>query len=159
MAEYPLLFRITHSVRSDAFEALLVADGRALMAFEDGEWWCHGVEPGGMTENGAGPLVAFERFLLTFRHALDDLAEECGSYEEFQRDARMLFSTDAADESRWNGALAALRDGMEIEEPFRDMQRIRPRPSVLTIEKLLSFANAPMKRADVSDAPALPLAA
>ena len=69
MQSYPILFRITHAVRCERFEALVTTEGRALMAFEDDEWWCHGVEPGGMTEHGDGPLVAYEAFRLSFRQA------------------------------------------------------------------------------------------
>ena len=159
MADYPILFRITQVVRCAKFEALAVTEGRTLMAFEDGEWWCHGVEPGSVTENGDGPLIAFERFRLSFRHALDDLAEESDSFEAFQRDARMLFSTDAIEEERWNAAVESLRGGAEIEEPFRDMQRMPPRTSTMTIKLLVSYASAPLSSAAGSESIALPLAA
>jgi hypothetical protein len=159
VADYPLLFRIAHVVRCEKFEALIVTEGRALMALEEGDWWCHGVEPGGLTENGEGPLVAFERFRLSLRHVLEDLSEESGSLEEFQRDARMFFSTDAVEEARWNEALRGLRSAAQIEEPFRDMERVPPRPSVMTIEMLASFANAPMRKATEVESVALPLAA
>ena len=79
---YPILFRITHAVRCEQFEALVTTEGRALMAFEDDEWWCHGVEPGGITEHGDGPLVAYEAFRLSIRHVLDDLAEESASADQ-----------------------------------------------------------------------------
>ena len=144
MPDYPLLFRTTHAVRSGAFEARVTVDGRVLMAREDREWWCHGVDPGGMTENGDGPAVAYERFRLTFRQALDDLAEEADTYEAFQRDVRALFSTDGAEEARWFRALEELRRGAGIAEPFRGLSRTPPRPSVITTVLLKAYAGAPL---------------
>ena len=159
MADYPLLFRITHAVRCASFEAIVVTDGRALMRVEDGEWWCHGVEPGGLTENGVAPIVAYEKFRTSFRHVLDDLAEESPSFEAFQRDARTFFSVDAVEEERWRNALYALRDGMEVEEPFRDMERIRPRPSVMCFKNLVEYKDGPMSMSSEADMVKLPEAA
>ena len=90
MPDYPLLFRTTHAVRSGAFEARVTVDGRVLMAREDREWWCHGVDPGGMTENGDGPAVAYERFRLTFRQALDDLVPGARGVAPRGRDRRTV---------------------------------------------------------------------
>jgi hypothetical protein len=144
MADYPLIFRITHAVRSPGFEATVRVDGRALMTWEDGEWWCHGVDPGGLTENGDGPFVAYERFRLTFRQVLNDLAEEADSYEAFQRDARMFFSTDGVEEARWNRAVEALRQGAEVAEAFQELERVPPRPSVMTTVLLKNCSSAPL---------------
>ncbi len=129
------------------------------MAFEDGEWWCHGVEPGALTEGGGAPVVAFEKFRSAFRHVLDDLAEENGSFEAFQRDARMFFSADAVEETRWNQALAALREDANIEEPFRGMPRMAPRPSVMVVKVLANYTSTPMSQASESETVALPTAA
>src|SRR5215467_3007086 len=98
MPNYPILYRITHVVSCAYFDAWVVAEGRVLMTFEDDEWWSHGVDPGGLTESGDGPLPAFERFRASFRHALDDLATGCESIEEFRRDAQVFFATDVIDE-------------------------------------------------------------
>ncbi len=159
MQSYPILFRIVHAVRSDRFEALVATDGRALMVFEDDEWWCHGVEPGGLTDHGDGPLVAFEAFRLSFRHVLDDLAEDSATLEDFQRDARMFFSADTVEESNWNKALDLLPSAADLDEAFRNMQRMSPRPSAMTIRILRSYADEPMPTAADSDSVALPVAA
>ena len=156
---YPILFRITQAVRCEQFEALVTTEGRALMAFEDDEWWCHGVEPGGMTEHGDGPLVAYEAFRLSFRHVLDDLAEESASIEAFQRDAQEFFNADTVEESRWEMALEELRSNSNLDEAFRNMQRMTPRPSSMTIRMLRSYADTPMPNASESDSVALPEAA
>ena len=159
MADYPLIFRIIHVVRSANFEAIVVADGRALMAFEDGAWWCHGVDPGALTEGGPAPVVAFEKFRSAFRHVLDDLAEESGSFEEFQRDAKTFFGTDAIEEARWDQALERLPKRGTVEEPFRGMSRMVPRPSAMVVTMLASYANVPMPSANEAESVALALAA
>jgi len=71
----------------------------------------------------------------------------------------MFFSADTVEEARWNEALRGLGSGAQIEEPFRDMERVPPRPSRMMIEKLVSFANAPMRKAAEAESVALPLAA
>lgn len=161
MPEYPLLFRITHAVRCAKFEALVITDGRALMAFEDDEWWCNGVDPGGLTENGEGPLVAFQRFRKAFQEVLDDLAEDGASFGTFEREAREFFATDGVELERWQRALEELqrRSGEQLEEPFRDMPRMVPRPSMMSIKLLSSYAHAPMVQAKDEETVALPKAA
>ena len=153
MADYPLLFRITHAVRCSNFEAIVVTDGRALMAFDDGEWWCHGVEPGGLTENGPAPSVAYEKFRSSFRHVLDDLAEESGSFEAFQRDARTFFNADAVEERHWHEALTVLRDmqDSEIDASFRGMQRLAPRPSVMWFRDLVEHGREPLGKPEQAE--------
>ncbi len=159
MADYPILYRITHVVRCVGFEAMVVIDGRVLLAPEDGEWWCHGVEPGALTEGGVAPFVAFEKFRSSLRHVLDDLAEECQSVEEFELSARKFFHTDSVEEVRWNRALDSVREGIALEEPFQDMQRMKPRPSVLTVKMLATYADVPMREVNDSETIALPTAA
>jgi hypothetical protein len=117
------------------------------MASEDDSWWCHGVEPGGLTANGEGPVVAFQRFCLALREMLNDLAEECVSFERFQREAESFFKTDRTEEGRWNDAVesvrAKIRDDV-LEEPFRDMKRLQPRGSRLLIRLLVDYATSSM---------------
>ena len=157
LTEYPLLFRLTHAVSCVKFEAIVVAEGRVLMALEEGAWWCKGVEPGGLANFSEGPFSAFERFRASFRHVLDDLAEESESFEDFRTEVSMLFRTDAVEESRWDRALEKLRLGTEIDEPFQAMPRMGPRESSLKIEMLVNYADVPLT--SEAESVALPLAA
>jgi len=135
--DYPILFRTIHVVRCSKFEARISTEGRALMTMEDGLWWCHGVEPGGLTESGSVPVLAYEIFREAFRQTLDDLAEESTSYDDFVQRADRFFNPDPAEARRWERALEVLRATKQVEAPFAEMQRIPPRASTIEV-KLLS---------------------
>ena len=151
------MFKITHAVRCQKFEALAVIDGRILMTFEDDLWWCHGVEPGGLTAGGEGPFVAFERFCLSFREVLNDFAESCESFEAFREDAVTFFKTDRTEEERWNNAVVAVSrarsEGIPLEEPFRGMAVTTQRDATISIKLMVEFAQEPMS--SVGSDPAL----
>jgi hypothetical protein len=71
----------------------------------------------------------------------------------------MFFSTDPVEERRWNAALGAFRAGTEIEEPFRDMERMVRRPSKMEVKLLVSYAGQPLSMASDQETVALPSAA
>lgn len=142
MSSYALLCRVLHTVRTPAFECSIVAEGRVRMSPEEGLWWCNGVEPGAITESGEGPKVAFQAFSQTFRNTLSDLAEECGNFEEFQRQGRMLFVTDTSEEKRWMTALDEQRR-YEIEDEFKGLPEWKVRPSTISFT-LTAEARAPL---------------
>jgi len=139
----PLLYRLSHVVSCKGLKAVVRAEGRVLMAREAGEWWCHGVEPGGLTENAPTVRGAIDAFCSSFVVTLDDLAGNCGSFEAFEREARMLFNIDTIESARWHQALARMpADPSELEEPFRGMSSRPVRPSVLSIGVLATDSGA-----------------
>lgn len=157
MADYPILFRTTKILRCDDFSVLVVAEGRVRMTHEEGEWWCHGVEPGGLTENGVGPFNAFERFRESFWQSLEDLMDQSHDCAKFEAEAQAFFATHESEARSWEVALEAFRNGQPVDEVFRNMPRIPPRESSLKIAVLDDFATAPMEAAN--EVAALPKAA
>ena len=125
MADYPLIFKLTHDVPSAKFTARVVIQGRALMVQEDGEWWCHGVEPGGLTEHGNEPTPAYVAFKIALGEIFEDLAEEADSFDEFGRSVKAFVAeADPVDDRRWGEARSQIREGkLDIEEPFKAMRR------------------------------------
>jgi hypothetical protein len=127
------------------------------MSHEEGLWWCNGVEPGGITESGEGPKAAFQAFCQTFRNTLSDLAEECSSFEEFEKKARMLFVTDVSEEKRWGTALDEQRR-YEIEDEFKGLPEWKVRPSTIAFTLMAEAAKAPLVEVN-EPAVAMPTAA
>lgn len=124
MADYPLLFTLTHEIRCENFSARVVSRGRALMVFEENEWWCHGVDPGGITEHGAEPGLAYAAFKAAFHGILKDLADDAETFEDFAEAAKgFVADTDATEERRWVAARALIRAGSPVEAPFNDLTR------------------------------------
>jgi hypothetical protein len=126
VGEYPLIFTLTFDIRCSEFAARVVSHGRALMAAEDGEWWCHGVDPGGLTASGDNPAVAFSAFKQTFHEILlEDIAQEAGSFERFKRSVEAFVAdTDNNEAARWQKAREEIRAGTPVDGPFSELQRV-----------------------------------
>ncbi len=145
MADFPILFTFSHVVKGPSFEAIVKASGRLLIAEEEpGDWWCHGVEPGGLTVQADGAALSFAKFSASFRHALEDLAELASSREEFEEEACALFNSDAHDAKRWDAALERIQH-VEIPEEFRNLPRKVWNESVLEVLPLEGMEKAPME--------------
>ena len=124
MALYPIIFKFTQPVRCDSFSAVVVGEGRALIELEDGAWWCHGVEPGGLTANGESPQDAYRKFRESIGWIIGDFASEALSFERFEdRVKNFMADEDAAELDRWKGAVEQVRTGLRVEEPFAQMER------------------------------------
>jgi len=161
MADYPILFSgFRHVVKGPSFEAVITANGRTLISEEDGEWWCSGVEPGGIIVEGEGPSGAFEKFGAAFRHALEDIAEGAKTFAVFETEVCALFNTDPNDARRWEAALGHFQKGAEIPEQFRNLPRKVWNESDIEVEvrPLEKLEKAPMEAA-VREERSLPLAA
>jgi hypothetical protein len=142
MADFPLLFRLTYSVKIGGSPAVVVANGRILVNDEDGIWWCRGVEPGGVMEESSTPKDACSRFILQFTSALDDLAEGSDGLESFEREARMLFETDKVEAARWETAQASF-SADRVEEPFfRSLKPWERTPSFIAVGMAVTYAGA-----------------
>jgi hypothetical protein len=140
LADYPLVFKLSHEIPSGDFTARVVIQGRVLMVQEDGEWWCHGVEPGGLTEHGEQPTHAYVAFKAALGEILDDFAEEAESFDEFAATVRR-FVEEASDEERWEEARRQIRAGnVDVEDQFkamrRELGRVSSYASVMRLEQI-----------------------
>jgi hypothetical protein len=127
LPEYPLVFKVTHEIPYGDFTARVVINGRALMVQEDGEWWCHGVEPGGLTEHGEQPGPAYVAFRTALGHVLDDFAEQAQSFDELAASIKR-FVAETSDEERWEEARRQIRTGkVDVEDAFKTMRREKDR--------------------------------
>lgn len=158
MADYPLIVTLTFDIRCSEITARVVAHGRALMALEDGEWWCHGVDPGGLTANGENPAVAFSVYKQAFHDILHDLAQEAGGYEGFRRMVQeFVADTDKNEAERWQAARNEIRTGSNVEDPFAALKRVSD--SVVPTVEVAPLQRVVAGQEDVSLAQALPEAA
>lgn len=158
MAEYPLIVTLTFEIRCSKVSARVVTHGRALMALENGEWWCHGVDPGGLTANGENPAVAFSAYKQAFQDILYDLASDSGGFDRFDRSVReFVGDTDRNESERWQKARDEIRSGSKVEEPFSGLERVTetvvPTMDVAPLKQVLAGQE------EVSLAQALPKAA
>ncbi len=125
MADYPIIFTLVHDLRFEEGAARVVTRGRALMVFEEGEWWCHGVEPGGLTAHGADPAAAYVAFKTAYGGILDDLAQDAKDFAAFEKAVgRFVHDKDEAEAERWERARSEIRVGKNVDEPFNALQRI-----------------------------------
>lgn len=153
MADYPLLFTLTHEIRCQNFSARVVSHGRALMVMEDGEWWCHGVEPGGITEHGTDPALAYASFKAAYAGILNDLAKDSESLDAFARAVRTFVTDkDATEAERWVRAREEIRAGKPVDEPFSHLRRateevfasatVQPLDHISAGEEMVALAEA-----------------
>ncbi len=143
MPAYPLIFRFSQSVQTDAFLARVSGTGRVLMVFEDDDWWCHGVCPAALSQNGLNPVEAYERFRLGLRWVLEDSAVESSGFDDFRARVQRFFEIrDDHETQRWQEAVEGLRaPGTQPEAPFDSLQRIRAEePCRVSVELLGNFA-------------------
>lgn len=107
--EYPLVFTLVHDLRFEIGATRVVSKGRALMAFEEGAWWCHGVEPGGITASGADPAAAFVAFKAAYAGILDDLATDSNDFGAFEQAVtHFVHDRDESEAARWDRARAEI---------------------------------------------------
>lgn len=125
MPAYPIIFALTFDVTCSEFSARVVARGRVLMEQDDGEWWCHGVDPGGIAACGSEAPHAFLAFKDAFHTVLRQLAGEAGEFERFQKAARGLMNDQGRIEAaRWEEAREAYRSGVGDAGPFSELKKV-----------------------------------
>ena len=125
MADYPIIFTLVHDLRFEEGAARVITKGRALMVLEDGEWWCHGVEPGGITAHGADPTGAFVAFKTAYGGILDDLTEDAKDFAAFAKAVDgFVHDRDDGEADRWQQARSEIRAGKNVDEPFNALERI-----------------------------------
>lgn len=119
MRANPLLFGFRDAVAGNGFMASVHLNGRALMEFEDGEWWVSGVEPGGILASGATPHEAYAAFREAVRTVLFDSASLTENFAAFERDVQALAGQkNEVAETRWEQARGDIRGGAEPDNEF-----------------------------------------
>lgn len=125
--KYPLYWQYRDQVAGDGFTAAVVAQGRCLMTFEDGEWWIRSVEPGGFCAHGATIEFAMKAFQIAWTEVLEDCAFERSSINDFEREVRSLFSEtqiSRLDEMDWQEARDQVRCGKPLTDPIARMKQV-----------------------------------
>lgn len=108
------------------------------MVREDEAWWCHGVEPGGITAHGQGTGMAFAAFKATLGDVLADMACDVADFQAFRHAVQdFLAAADSTEAQRWEAAREAMRAGAEVDWTF---ERVRREPGewpiFVTVEEL-----------------------
>jgi hypothetical protein len=117
------------------------------MVYEDGEWWCHGVSPGGLTECGETPALAWAGFKESLGGIFEDLAGDSSSVDAFRQVAqRFVLDANRPQAERWSVARLAIRAGSNaIEAPFdalaRNVDEIEPSVTVELLEHIVAEQN------------------
>ena len=146
MQEYPLFFTLTHEINSPSYVARVVSRGRVLMAFEDGEWWCHGVDPGGITERGETPVAAWTAFKAAMGAVFADLSGDAAAFDDFKRLVNVFIADrDDTEASRWETARLKMRATSATAEdmPFKGLDRIAGNIALsVTVERLEAIVPA-----------------
>lgn len=134
---FPIIFSFIEVVEAEGFKASVNCRGRAIAVFEDGEWWIHGVEPGGLCESGKTIKDAGDNFKIGFTEFLQDAAFGIDSFEKFAREVKDTFrQKDKVDERRWDRAVEAIRTtDKEDPECFAKAPRL-PADSDLYVDVL-----------------------
>ena len=139
MGEYPLILTMVHDLKFDDGAVRVATKARALMVFEEEQWWCHGVEPGGMTAPGDTPVAAFVSFKSEFGGILSDMAASADSFESLRTLVTdFVRKTDGAELLRWESARNAIRSGSKVDEQFDKMKRITAEVSASVFVQMLS---------------------
>jgi len=153
VGEFPLILTIVHDMKVAGEPVRVITKARALMEQIEGEWWCHGVEPGGMTAQvGPDPAPAFASFKKELGKVLEDLAEDCDSTKDFQAVAEaFVLRTDIVELAKWEKARAIIREGSKVAQPFDALDRIKT-------DFKASLSVFPMKKIEVETGEVVELA-
>jgi hypothetical protein len=146
MQTYAMFFAFKDVIACGQYKALIKANGRALLTFEDEKWWVYGVQPGGMAATGMEIKEALVNFNKTFGGIMRDIASETDCPNEFERVARKFFDkVDKVDEELWEDARIKLREEKNVAEGLGSMKRITsdqaPTISIIVANKDIKESN------------------
>jgi hypothetical protein len=109
---YPILFARRELIEGNGFVAGVTVHGRLLLTREEGESLVEGVNPGGIAARGDTPSDALAEFGSELRLVLFDIAEEAGSFAEFEAEVERFFhGTSGIAAEEWEAAVAEVRAG------------------------------------------------
>jgi len=157
MKGFPLIFTFKDVIAGNGYFAGVFIKGHVLMKNEFGEWWMYGVSPGAIAESGSTQEEANLKFNQAIRWVLSSFAQECTSFDEFQREVdKFVTSASLPDVAEWEEARNAVRAGSQINDTFigkleRDETSDKPSVFVKHLEQVPKasdgYANPEIKRA------------
>jgi hypothetical protein len=148
--QYPLLFTYRDTLFGNGFAVEVIAkNGRALCSHEEEGVWMYGVNPGGMAAFGADEKTAQSEFRRTFSEALNDLAVEARSFDEFSSLVREFFNdTNPGYERDWVAGVEAVREHRLQHDDLPKVSADTPRTIAVEMKPKESFTPAD-NRADL----------
>jgi hypothetical protein len=156
MAAFPLIYGFRELVAGNGFVAGVEVNGRLLLRFEEGEWWAHGVEPGGLSAEGSSELEAYRSFRATLREVLVDSAVLTDGFESFKTDVEGLCAQrNDGWEAEWQEAREAVRSGRlaaegQLAELPRETKEVRCGMSVVRLDNAAAQAVTPSYNANAA---------
>ena len=125
MQNVPLYFDFRQLVAGNGFLAEIRMRGRATCVEEFGSTWVHGVNPGGLADNGDDLASAYANFRLGVIGVLFDLAKRADDLDQFHQ-AALTFLRETDDESvaEWEAARQTIREG---DRPETGLDRVETR--------------------------------
>ncbi len=111
MTSYPIILSFSQDVTGKNFRARVFGDGRVLVTLVDGEWWCFGIEPGGLASRGRSLAEAADNFRRDLAIVLGDYTELSANFTEYRQRLARFMKTNTGQVGEWDDALNALRAG------------------------------------------------
>lgn len=119
MTNFPLVFRLTNTVKTAGYHAAVITEGRALLIRHAGDdWVCSAVEPGGLDAEGNQPAESTRLFIREYQTVLEDIASDSPSFQAFERAVREFFADkNCQAEKLWDQAVTAIESGRVAIDP------------------------------------------
>ncbi len=131
---YPLIFQFQDLVFGQGFSASVACYGRAVAKREDGRWWIHGVQPGGVSGPGDALGDAHLAFRRTLKEILVDIASEGLAFDAFKTEVEVFFNDeDRGERFLWDAAVALFRDAKNVIDPAVGALPRRPAESPCSV--------------------------
>ncbi len=156
--EHPLIFTLRDAISGRGYLAGVTIRGKGIMVQEYGSWWLYGVRPGAIAACGRNPQEAFLQFREQYKQTLFEFADEAPTFEAFRQLVEdFYYQAEPDEEERWEKALAVVRAGKAIPEPFSGLPRQTPEgtPFQITVESLSAGQPRFMPSDNVGDTTAL----
>lgn len=129
---YPILLEVQDRIEGASFAAFVSLKGRALMRYEDEDYWIDGVFPGALCESGSSKEEALNGFRQAYRLVLEDFAMQSGSLEEFRATVeRFVFEETPGEAQAWDEAAAILRQDQSKAGGWLKVTSRYPDPDVM----------------------------
>lgn len=123
MERYPIFLTFKELIAGEKFIAGISGRIRASLVKDEGKYWFYGVNPGGIDDGGVTLAEAQFRFRDSFKKVLQEIAQDCHSFEAFQTEVQnFITETDDAEEKDWLSARQSIRDG--VEKPEADIDQL-----------------------------------
>jgi hypothetical protein len=157
MTHYPILFGFRDLVAGNGFLASVAVNGRALLVHDDeGGYWMHGVNPGGLSAGGLDMGEAQRAFRETYRTILFDISADVREFDEFKAEVEQFFrETSGRLLSEWTEAVEGVREGKIHADGLPRVKSDRAKLSMevlpLSVDQLEPTVNATDEAPSLAD--------